>query len=183
MAVFKLEEYLPDGLRPSFDAFRTRLLDLLAMVGVLPGGAKSVAPESSSERPDVVKAKSAHSGAEKAVQEAQSKLDETKAVLGKDWGREWEFKKLDGQCFEQESGEWVIFPSTSRPCRRCSRTSQLHLRALHVWQGGAEGEARHENGAWVRRRLVRASLGLTAVPSGRLRPGRRTLSTAPMATT
>ncbi|CAH7688057.1 hypothetical protein PPACK8108_LOCUS22959 [Phakopsora pachyrhizi] len=43
----------------------------------------------------VVKAKAAHQDAENAVTDAQTKIKESNSNLSKDWGPEWEFKKLD----------------------------------------------------------------------------------------
>lgn len=39
------------------------------------------------------------------IKDAQKKLEMTKEALGKDWGREWEWKKLDGTCVEKDLGE------------------------------------------------------------------------------
>ncbi|CAH7687690.1 hypothetical protein PPACK8108_LOCUS22513 [Phakopsora pachyrhizi] len=48
-----------------------------------------------SYRAHVVKAKAAHQDAENSVTNAQTKIKESNSNLSKDWGPEWEYKKLD----------------------------------------------------------------------------------------
>ncbi|KAI8448260.1 hypothetical protein BY996DRAFT_6419950 [Phakopsora pachyrhizi] len=87
----KLESYLPDSLKLSYEAVQEFLADALEKVGV--SLEKSSAGDS--YRAHVVKAKAAHKDAEIAVIDAQTKIKESNSNLSKDWGPEWEFKKLD----------------------------------------------------------------------------------------
>ncbi|KAG0145571.1 hypothetical protein CROQUDRAFT_93686 [Cronartium quercuum f. sp. fusiforme G11] len=102
----KVEEYLPESLKPSYDKLRKFLVDAMSKVGILSHGASSDG-SGESVRPDVAKAKSAHQAAESAVSEAQRKIDESKQSLSKDWGSDWQFKKLDQSCLEYPYGDYV----------------------------------------------------------------------------
>ncbi|CAH7685114.1 hypothetical protein PPACK8108_LOCUS19586 [Phakopsora pachyrhizi] len=79
------------SLKLSYEAVREFLADALEKVGV--SLEKSSAGDS--YRAHVVKAKAAHQDAENAVTNAQTKIEESNSNLSKDWGPEWEFKKLD----------------------------------------------------------------------------------------
>lgn len=61
---------------------------------------------------DVVKARSALSDAETNTKKARKNLDKEKATLDKDWGKDWEWKKLDGTCLETNTGESVHHPAS-----------------------------------------------------------------------
>lgn len=59
------------------------------------------------ERPDVSKARSVYQSAEKDLSNAEKKLESEKALLEKDWGSDWAWKKLDGECIDKDVGEYV----------------------------------------------------------------------------
>lgn len=102
-----MEEYLPDSLKPSYDKLRKFLVDAMSKVGIFPHGSSS---QENGEviRPDVAKARSLHQAAESAVTNAQKQIEESKQSLMKDWGADWQFKKLDQTCLEYPYGECVI---------------------------------------------------------------------------
>ncbi|CAH7671577.1 glycosyl hydrolases family 31-domain-containing protein [Phakopsora pachyrhizi] len=99
----KLESYLPDSLKSSYEAVREFLADALEKVGV--SLEKSSAGDTA--RAHVVKAKAAHQDAENAVTDAQTKIEESNSNLSKDWGSEWEFKKLDQTCLQMNHDEYI----------------------------------------------------------------------------
>lgn len=45
-----------------------------------------------------------------SLSESRKRLEKEKATLDKDWGRDWEWKKLDGTCVEKDTGECVARP-------------------------------------------------------------------------
>ncbi|MBW0472288.1 hypothetical protein O181_012003 [Austropuccinia psidii MF-1] len=100
-----LEQYLPESLKSSYEALREFLLVTLAKVGILPKGSNS--SRGSSEHPDIVKARTAHQNAENALSKASEQVDQATLTLSKDWGKEWEFKKLDQTCLEMNQAEYV----------------------------------------------------------------------------
>ena len=50
---------------------------------------------------DVVKARNDHTEAQNTVKNAKKELKDEQEALNKDWGSDWEFKKLDGTCLEK----------------------------------------------------------------------------------
>lgn len=77
-------------------------MDTLTSVGIL-----SKAIVEKSERPDVVRARSTYQEAERSLRDSESKLSDAQAGLKKDWGADWAWKKLDGECIEKDTGEYV----------------------------------------------------------------------------
>lgn len=53
---------------------------------------------------DLSRARTAHSAAEKELRETKASLSGNKDTLAKDFGRDWEWKKLDGTCVEKDLG-------------------------------------------------------------------------------
>jgi hypothetical protein len=53
----------------------------------------------------VARAREASNAANAELSSVRARLDKEKDELSKDWGREWEFKKLDGTCIEKDAGE------------------------------------------------------------------------------
>lgn len=58
-----------------------------------------------SRRLELARARSAHTAILDEIKEAEKKLETTQESLEKDWGRDWEWKKLEGTCIEQDLGE------------------------------------------------------------------------------
>ena len=122
VTVFRLEEYLPDNLKPYYDNFRAHLLDGLANVGLI---SKSIIEQSDrpgvqngfrflrleltslNECTDINKARSAYQAAESSLKEVQDRLTTERAALDRDWGPDWAWKKLEGQCIEKNTGEYT----------------------------------------------------------------------------
>lgn len=119
--MFRLEDYLPHSLKPHYVAFLEQLLGFLRSIGALSGshsdtlGArpgksftlKGHGQELMKTPLDVVKARSALTDAESKTKKARKNLDKEKESLNRDWGTEWEWKKLDGTCLETNTGESV----------------------------------------------------------------------------
>ena len=113
MAVFRVEDYVPASWRPRYKEAVDSLLDLLHNFGILPSRTSSAAAPG--ERADVTRARTAHQGAVSSLEGARKQLEDVKATLDKDWGPEWEWKKLEGVCVEKDTGECV---GTSCRCGR-----------------------------------------------------------------
>jgi outer membrane protein TolC len=54
---------------------------------------------------EVARAREAYNNAKTELASVEGRLQKEKEALSKDWGREWEFKKLDGTCIEKDMGE------------------------------------------------------------------------------
>lgn len=54
---------------------------------------------------ELAKARAAHSALITEVNDAKNILKKSEESLVKDWGRDWEWKKLDGTCVEKDLGE------------------------------------------------------------------------------
>lgn len=52
-----------------------------------------------------MKARKAVTDIQNDVRKARRKADAERSNLDKDWGVEWEWKKLDGQCLTKDAGE------------------------------------------------------------------------------
>ena len=110
---------MPEALKPSYTAGIETLLSVLSRFGIIKDSQRFDA--SSSDRPgmlspelqrleligpiDVVKARSLHGDAQKAVTASKKHLKDERDSLAKDWGQEWEFKKLEGVCVDKNTGE------------------------------------------------------------------------------
>ena len=138
MIVFDLEAYLPDSLIPGYESVRDTLLSWLEILGI----AKSAASDAGAGEPihcpvflasnlnsfallDSSKAKQALSDAERKLGDVKSETGKSRVDLNRlfdpAWfGKEGEFKKLDGTCIEKDTGEYA---RPSVPCHsRCSRS-------------------------------------------------------------
>jgi hypothetical protein len=95
----------------------------------------------------VLHAKEAANKASAELSKARKSIDDIKAKLGKDWGPEWEWKKLEGTCIDKDTGEYV--PSCSHSLRLIFW--QVHLRAVLLRERQAEIQQRtHEHHLGVR---------------------------------
>jgi len=80
------------------------LLDLLVRTGVI---YPLTSPSVSADAPELAKARTQYTDLVEQIGKKERKLEEERAALSKDWGRDWEWKKLEGTCVEQDSGESV----------------------------------------------------------------------------
>ncbi|KAL8278215.1 hypothetical protein RQP46_009388 [Phenoliferia psychrophenolica] len=102
-SIFKIEDYMPEAWRPKFDELKQQLLTILARTGII----HAPVPASTSDHPELVRARAAVSAITDEITTARKKLDDTNESLNKDWGRDWEWKKLDGTCVEKDLGEYT----------------------------------------------------------------------------
>lgn len=119
--VFKIDDYLPDAWKPQYAIYKKQLLEVLVRTGVI---TQPASPEDSADRPgkfalrcarpdtdhcvhnaELARARTAHNAIVDELKEAQKTLDSANQSLAKDWGRDWEWKKLDGTCVEKDLGE------------------------------------------------------------------------------
>ena len=102
--VFRIDDYLPDRWRPVYDEYKRALVQLLVKTGIIypPSSSTGASP---SDRPELARARSAHASLVEDISNAETKLSDAKKALEKDWGVEWEWKKLDGTCVEKDTGE------------------------------------------------------------------------------
>ncbi|GAA5833625.1 hypothetical protein JCM9279_001580 [Rhodotorula babjevae] len=104
-SIFRIEDYLPDKWRPAYDGYKQTLLELLSRTGVIYAPVPSAF--AGSDHPDLLRARTAHTELVNEISRTEGKRDEARKALEKDWGRDWEWKKLDGTCVEQNTGEYT----------------------------------------------------------------------------
>ncbi|GAA5975399.1 hypothetical protein JCM11641_004253 [Rhodosporidiobolus odoratus] len=102
-SIFRLDDYVPDNWRPQYDAYKKSLVHVLIRAGIIYPPVLS----ENADRPELTRAKAVHSQLLDEIREQEKKLDEAKKALEKDWGRDWEWKKLDGDCVELNAGEYT----------------------------------------------------------------------------
>lgn len=103
-----LEQYLPEPLKNAYDGIREFLVEALGKVGILPKTDRQGSAEGAgSERPDVVKARNKYQDAQNLVTNTQNQIDDAQSKLTRDWGKDWEFMKLDQTCFEFNDPEYI----------------------------------------------------------------------------
>ena len=146
--MFRLDDYVPDSLRPKYDSYKALLLFALTRVGVI---AAVPDPASQSDRPELARARAAHSAAADVLAATTEKLENAQAGLDKDWGPNWEWKKLDGQCVEFDQGEYVyevcFFGEAKQKAKHGGgRTT------LGKFVGWADGVRPGEAGYWEKQR-------------------------------
>ena len=103
--VFRLEDYLPQSVLPQYKAAISVLLDYMQHFGIIK---KLDVTPSDGERADVAKARSLHSASVTELADSRRRLKDEQETLAKDWGQEWEWKKLEGTCIEKNTGEYVV---------------------------------------------------------------------------
>ncbi|EKM59554.1 uncharacterized protein PHACADRAFT_250133 [Phanerochaete carnosa HHB-10118-sp] len=103
--LFNVGSYVPDALLPQFEAVRDGLLTWLRTFGIIKGG-------SDGEPADTSRAKQALSSAENALRSAEREKSNAEQDLSrlfdpKWFGRDGEWKKLQGTCLEKSIGDYT----------------------------------------------------------------------------
>ncbi|KAI0346969.1 hypothetical protein BDW22DRAFT_1351294 [Trametopsis cervina] len=103
--LFDFSAYIPDALLPQYETFRNTLASFLKPFGVISGDANDGAADASH-------AKQALDDAESKLRTATSSKDKVAEDISrlsdpKWFGREGEFKKLDGTCLEKNTGDYT----------------------------------------------------------------------------
>lgn len=108
LAVFRIEDYVPDRLLPSYKVYKQAFVDLLVRTGIIYGssrGGDRDGHDGTADSVELAKVRARHTKVTETIEERRSKLERERQALDKDWGRDWEWKKLEGTCVEQDSGE------------------------------------------------------------------------------
>lgn len=110
--MFRITEYLPEPLIPLVDSVVDSLLNVLLKMNVISGVKRRPASRDSNEpEPEsVTAARRAHTDASAKVRTVSSQLSTKRSALAEDpakWGREGEWKALDGKCVERNMGEYT----------------------------------------------------------------------------
>ncbi|KAJ9477284.1 Glucosidase 2 subunit beta [Pseudozyma hubeiensis] len=111
--LFRIHEYLPDGIVPYFEAMVDTLLDVLIKSNVITD-VKRMRPKSSSsteaEPENVASARRSHTDAASHLSRLSSDLSNRKRRLDEfstRYGRSSEFKPLENKCFSKDMGEYT----------------------------------------------------------------------------
>lgn len=111
--LFRIHEYLPDGIVPYFEAMVDTLLDVLMKANVITD-VKRMRPKSSvgseSEPETVSVARRAHTDAAAHLSRTTHELSSLKQKLSEfstRYGRSAEFKALENKCFSKDMGEYT----------------------------------------------------------------------------
>lgn len=104
MVVFEVSNYLPDSLVPGYEQFRDTVVSWLSKLGIVRS------PSSNSSTSESSRARQAFHDAERKFNdmknEKEQKEGDVKKIFSVDgFGKQGEWKKLDGTCLETESGE------------------------------------------------------------------------------
>ncbi|GAA5925833.1 uncharacterized protein JCM15063_005135 [Sporobolomyces koalae] len=102
--IFRIEDYVPDRFLPTYRAYKQNVLDLLVRTGII---YPSTSPLVSADAPELARARTEHADLVDRISKKERSLEDEKTALSKDWGRDWEWKKLEGTCVEQDSGEYT----------------------------------------------------------------------------
>ncbi|KAK4056711.1 glucosidase II [Microbotryomycetes sp. JL221] len=102
-SLFRIDDYLPDRWRPKYDDYKRSFIDVLVRTGIIYQPSRATG----SDRPELARARATHTTLVDEIGRAESKLSETKQALEKDWGQDWEWKKLDGACIDKNTGEYT----------------------------------------------------------------------------
>ncbi|KIM83986.1 hypothetical protein PILCRDRAFT_819014 [Piloderma croceum F 1598] len=103
--LFDISSYIPDTLLPTFQALKNSVVGSLEILGIVRGGVEGSATEST-------KARKAYDDAEhslKLTREEKQKAEEDYADLFdvEGFGKNGEWKKLEGTCLEKDTGEYT----------------------------------------------------------------------------
>ncbi|GJN90711.1 hypothetical protein Rhopal_003725-T1 [Rhodotorula paludigena] len=134
--IFKVDDYIPDKWRPTFDGYKKQLVDLLVRAGIINVPSSSV----DSSAPELLRARSTHSSLVDEARSVEGKLTSAQQALEKDWGRDWEWKKLENECVEKNTGEYTysvcfLGEATQKSNNNGQRTS---LGRFESWAPNAE---------------------------------------------
>lgn len=106
-----MHEYLPEALLPFIDNLVDSFLDVLIKTRIISGvKRRQNKAVNTSEPQHVTTARKAYNDASSSVRDLSSKLSTKKHSLEANpakWGRENEWKALDGKCIEKNMGEYT----------------------------------------------------------------------------
>ncbi|CAD6949478.1 unnamed protein product [Tilletia laevis] len=109
--LFRIHEYLPDALVPTFEALVDTFLDLLLKTNVITTvKRKRPSTDTGAEPENVVKVRNEANAASKKLGDLERDLKDKRAELDLDpkkHGREGEFKALEGTCIQKEVAEYT----------------------------------------------------------------------------
>ncbi|CBQ71623.1 related to alpha glucosidase II beta subunit [Sporisorium reilianum SRZ2] len=112
--LFRIHEYLPDGVVPYFEAMVDTLLDVLIKANVITDvkrmRPKSAASNSADEPENVSAARRAHTDAANHLSRTSQELSTRQhrlAEFATRYGRDAEFKALENKCFTKDIGEYT----------------------------------------------------------------------------
>ncbi|GFZ44630.1 Alpha-glucosidase 2 subunit beta [Saitozyma sp. JCM 24511] len=108
--LWKIDEYIPDALYDSWETVRDLAIEWMIKLGIVGKGAKS-GGATTSDGPHVAAAKEAHRELSNQLNRLNNDVrsaQETWAKLsGNEFGRDGEWKKLDGTCVDKVSGDYT----------------------------------------------------------------------------
>ncbi|KAG8883041.1 hypothetical protein FRB97_007306 [Tulasnella sp. 331] len=124
--LYSITEYIPDEWLPTFETAKDYLVDTLATMGLVE---KKLGPSA-----DASAAREAHSQAKSALSSAEHSLKNDEEARDKlfspTWyGKEGEWKKLDGTCLSKDTGEYTysvcLFGSATQKSNRDGAQNNL----------------------------------------------------------
>ncbi|KAG8955039.1 hypothetical protein FRC03_011300 [Tulasnella sp. 419] len=131
--LFSVADYLPDSFLPAYESLKEYIINTLSLMGVIPKTSSSTSAETS-------RARTAHNTAESALIETETKLNEDQKALDKLFAVEWygkdgEWKKLDGTCLSKDTGEYTysvcLFGSASQKSNK--NGANMNLGSFQSW--------------------------------------------------
>ncbi|GAA93397.1 glycoside hydrolase family 31 protein [Mixia osmundae IAM 14324] len=135
--LFQIEAYLPETFKESYHSFRESFVSALKILGVISDRVATTPADGL----HVTKARAAFSDAQSALSDSQRKLDSIKDTLATDYGREWEFKKLDKECISKEFGEYTYELCFFGETKQKGSSGSVSLGKFASWNTTAEADS------------------------------------------
>lgn len=106
----KFQNYIPPSLAPLYTDLKDNLRSWLAFLHIIPSSALSSTSNPASDA--ATNARNAHNTAVNSLSKVERDLKETQESLNKlegggHFGKDGEWKKLDGTCLEKDTGEYT----------------------------------------------------------------------------
>ncbi|SGY21788.1 BQ5605_C016g08274 [Microbotryum silenes-dioicae] len=113
--IFNIGEYIPDKFKPRYDAFKKSLMDVLVGTGI-------IYPSASTEGAETAELTSARAAVSALVDEKgrlEERISSAQGDLNRDYGRDWEWKKLAETCLEKDHGGRVMLRAFDHSYKVC----------------------------------------------------------------
>jgi hypothetical protein len=97
---------LPPSWKPAYHEYREQIVNWLVKSGIIAEPNTSPVPsKTKKESPELIKARQTLQEVIDQVKEYEQHVKDEGEELAKDFGPEWEWRKLGDECVEKEAGE------------------------------------------------------------------------------
>ncbi|EEB91037.1 hypothetical protein MPER_10676, partial [Moniliophthora perniciosa FA553] len=103
--LFDVTQYLPDSILPAYEEFKSSFVNLLAIFGIVSPPSTSASAADQAKSKALTEAENTLNKVLKQKEDAETDLAEIFDIHG--FGKDGEWKKLDGLCLDTESGDYT----------------------------------------------------------------------------